>query len=114
MEHQEGRSAADRLDQLESQVEALMGHVKALEYGLRLTLATHPRPEVLVDALGHITGDAIAANPDVDGSGPMYQAALRQGLLIIRAQLSASVALPSASKGSVPSDEASSGRPAAQ
>lgn len=114
MEHQEGRSAADRLDQLESQVEALMGHVKALEYGLRLTLATHPRPDVLIDTLDRITSDAVAPQPEEDKLGPMYQAALRQGLLIIRAQLVESVTLPSASKGSDPTEEVRFSRPEAQ
>lgn len=114
MDDREYRSTDVQLDQVQSQIEALMGHVKALEYGLRLTLATHPRPDVLIDTLDRITGDAVAPQPEEDEPGPMYQAALRQGLLIIRAQLVESVALPSASKGSDPTEEVRFSPPEAQ
>jgi hypothetical protein len=39
MDHETGMSADKRLEQVESQIHGLMGHVKALEYGLRLLIA---------------------------------------------------------------------------
>lgn len=95
MDHQEGRSAADRLEQLESQVEALMGHVKALEYGLRLVIATHPAPELVLQALDSMADD-ILTPPSFTGeaASPMYQAALQQGLGIVREQITEALRSP--------------------
>lgn len=84
-------STDSRLEQLESQIEALMGHVKALEYGLRIVIATHPEPDVVLHALDRITGDALApSSPAGKPATPMYQAALQQGLNIVREQVTES------------------------
>lgn len=60
MDHETGTSVDERLEQVESQMHALMGHVKALEYGLRLLIATHPSPEVILHTLDRITDQAIS------------------------------------------------------
>jgi len=85
-------STDSRLEQLESQIEALMGHVKALEYGLRIVIATHPEPDVVLNALDRISGDALAPpSPTGEAATPMYYAALRQGLRIVREQITESL-----------------------
>lgn len=85
-------STDSRLEQLESQIQALMGHVKALEYGLRLVIATHPAPDVVLHALDRITGDALApSSAPGKPATPMYQAALQQGLNIVREQITESL-----------------------
>jgi hypothetical protein len=92
MDHETGTSVDDRLEQVESQIHALMGHVKALEYGLRLLIATHPSPNVILQTLGRITDQALSPTPLAgDVPGPMYQAALHQGLGIIREQFTEAV-----------------------
>lgn len=88
MDHESGTSADERLEQIESQIHALMGHVKALEYGLRLLIATHPAPDVILYTLDRITDQALSPTPLAgDAPEPMYQAALHQGLGIIREQI---------------------------
>jgi len=88
MDHETGTSTDERLEQVESQIHALMGHVKALEYGLRLLIATHPSPDVILHTLNRITDQALAPTPLAgDVPRPMYQAALHQGLAIIREQI---------------------------
>lgn len=91
MDHTDDSSTDSRLEQLESQMEALMGHVKALEYGLRLVIATHPEPDVVLNALDRISGDALAP-PSATGktATAMYHAALQQGLGIVREQITES------------------------
>ena len=92
MDHETGTSIDERLEQVESQMHALMGHVKALEYGLRLLIATHPSPEVILHTLDRITDEALSPNPLAgDVPEPMYQAALHQGLGIIREQITEAV-----------------------
>lgn len=92
MDHETGTSVDERLEQVESQMHALMGHVKALEYGLRLLIATHPSPEVILHTLDRITDQAISPTPLAgDVPEPMYQAALHQGLGIIREQITEAV-----------------------
>jgi hypothetical protein len=83
----------ERLEQLDSKIDALMGHVKALEYGLRLMIATHPRPDVVLHALDRII-DQAGQPPILSGAelGPLYTAALQQGLEIIREQIVESAA----------------------
>ncbi|WP_313424679.1 hypothetical protein [Stenotrophomonas rhizophila] len=92
MDHETGTSTDERLEQVESQMHALMGHVKALEYGLRLLIASHPAPEVVQHALDRITAQALssAATGGLEPH-PLYQAALHQGLGIISEQISESV-----------------------
>lgn len=88
MDHEKEASAEERLQQLESQIHALMGHVKAFEYGLRLLIATHPKPDVVLQALDQITGQALSPSPtSEDAAEPLYQAALSQGLRIMREQV---------------------------
>jgi len=86
-------ATGERLEQLDSKIEALMGHVKALEYGLRLMIATHPRPDVVLHALDQVIHQAgqplILSGAE---SGPLYTAALQQGLDIIREQIVESAA----------------------
>lgn len=92
MDHETGTSVDDRLEQVESQIQALMGHVKALEYGLRLLIATHPSPNVILHTLDRITDQALSPAPLAgDVPEPMYQAALHQGLGIIREQITEAV-----------------------
>jgi hypothetical protein len=93
MNNDAGASNEERLKNVESQIDALMGHVKALEYGLRLMIATHPRPDVVLHALDRITDQA--RSPSLlsgDEPAPLYHAALRQGLEIIREQIVESAA----------------------
>lgn len=92
MDHQTGMTADERLEQVESQIHALMGHVKALEYGLRLLIATHPSPNVILHTLEGITDQALSPTPLTgDAPQPLYQAALHQGLGIIREQITEAV-----------------------
>jgi len=92
MDRKAAALADDRLDHLESQMQALMGHVKALEYGLRLLIATHPSPNVILHTLDRITDQALSTTQLVgDVPEPMYQAALHQGLGIIREQITEAV-----------------------
>jgi len=85
-------STDSRLEQLESQIDALMGHVKALEYGLRIVIATHPEPDVVLNALDRVSGDALSSpSPTGETATPMYQAALQQGLGIVREQITESL-----------------------
>lgn len=92
MDHETGTSTDERLEQLERQMHALLGHVKALEYGLRLLIATHPSPDVILHTLDRITDEALTPTPLAgDAPEPMYQAALHQGLGIIREQITEAV-----------------------
>ena len=92
MDHETRTSTDERLEQIESQMHALLGHVKALEYGLRLLIATHPSPDVILHTLDHITDEELTPTPLAsDAPEPMYQAALHQGLGIIREQITEAV-----------------------
>ena len=92
MDHETRTSTDERLEQIESQMHGLLGHVKALEYGLRLLIATHPSPDVILHTLDRITDEALTPTPLAgDAPEPMYQAALHQGLGIIREQITEAV-----------------------
>ncbi len=92
MDHQTGTTADERLEQVESQIQALMGHMKAMEYGLRLLIAAHPSPDVILHTLNRITDQALTPAPLTgDAPEPLYQAALHQGLGIIREQITEAV-----------------------
>lgn len=79
-------STAERIDLLEGQTQALLGHLKAMEYGLRLLIATHPNPEVLGATLAKIEQLASAENREDDA---VYAAAISQGLTALREQVGA-------------------------
>ncbi|UQY89291.1 hypothetical protein LQE85_08855 [Stenotrophomonas rhizophila] len=80
----------ERIEALEVQVQAILGHLKAMEYGLRLLIATHPNPEVLIAASEGLEQRATSAHLDDDA---MYSAAITQGITILRDQIEAAAAL---------------------
>lgn len=77
-----------RLEAIESQIEATLGHLKAMEYVLRLAIATHSAPEVLLLALSNVEQnirDSESASEDQRGA--LYYAALFQGMEVLRDQI---------------------------
>lgn len=76
---------ARRLEQVEAQLEAQSGYIKALEYGLRATIAAHPARRTLsllwANMLPHIS-DQHAGVESCD-----FNAALQQGLRLVGAQI---------------------------
>lgn len=76
---------AHRLEQVEAQLEAQNGYIKALEYGLRATIAAHPASQTLsllwANMLPHIS-EQHAGVGSCD-----FNTALQQGLRLVGAQI---------------------------
>ncbi|MBM9913883.1 MULTISPECIES: hypothetical protein [Stenotrophomonas] len=68
---------AARLEACEADLEAHRGYIKALEYGLRAVIASHPNPQVLSLAWGMTLAGAADAHAGEEGfafNGAMQQA----------------------------------------
>jgi len=76
-----------RLEACETSLEAHRGYLKALEYGLRTAIITHPRPEELCRVWTQLL-PGIAEKHSGDG-GPIYTAALQQALALLTDQIGA-------------------------
>ncbi|AWH36671.1 hypothetical protein C1929_07845 [Stenotrophomonas sp. ZAC14D1_NAIMI4_6] len=76
---------ADRLQACEAELEAQRAYLKALEYGLRFSLATHPARAQLSDAWKHLL-PSIAAKHRQDG-GELFAAAFQQALTVLTEQI---------------------------
>lgn len=81
-----------RIEALELTQQALMGQLKAIEYGLRAALTAHPD----LPTLQHLWANMLPSIADAHLPGqadgpdhPMYHAALKQGLALITQQLDA-------------------------
>ncbi len=73
-----------RLEAYESDLEAHRGYIKALEYGLRAVIISHPEPRDLGNVWRAILPGI--ADSHVEGT-PLFSAALRQGLSLLSEQI---------------------------
>lgn len=81
----------DRLHSCEAAIEVHRGYLKAMEYGLRMTVATHPSREQLSEAWVQLLPN-IAAKHQGDG-GELFAAAFEQALILLTEQICAEDAL---------------------
>lgn len=76
-----------RLEACETSLEAHRGYLKALEYGLRAAVITHPSPEELCRVWTQLL-PRITEKHSGDGSA-VYTAALQQALALLTDQIGA-------------------------
>lgn len=76
-----------RMAACESELEAHRGYLKALEYGLRAAIISHPRPE----AMAHVWREMLPAMADAHRGrdGAVFTAALEQALTLLTEQIEA-------------------------
>ncbi|PTS72570.1 hypothetical protein DBR33_14910 [Stenotrophomonas sp. HMWF022] len=79
---------SQRLAACESELEAHRGYLKALEYGLRAAIISHPRPEALVQVWRAMLPGMAEAHRGRDGA--VFAAALEQALTLLTEQIEAS------------------------
>ncbi|MRE89912.1 hypothetical protein CEE61_03490 [Stenotrophomonas maltophilia] len=77
----------DRLHSCEVAIEVHRGYLKAMEYGLRMAVATHPSREQLSDAWLQLLPNIAAKHRD-DG-GELFAAAFEQALTVLTEQIGA-------------------------
>ncbi|OBU64398.1 hypothetical protein A9K58_17570 [Stenotrophomonas maltophilia] len=77
----------DRLHSCEVAIEVHRGYLKAMEYGLRMAVATHPAREQLSDAWLQLLPNIAAKHRD-DG-GELFAAAFEQALTVLTEQIGA-------------------------
>lgn len=75
----------DRLHSCEAAIEVHRAYIKALEYGLRMTVFSHPAREQLSDAWVQLL-PTIAAKHRDDG-GELFAAAFQQALTVLTEQI---------------------------
>lgn len=73
-----------RLEAYETDLEAHLGYIKALEYGLRAVIVSHPEPRDLAKIWRAILPGI--ADSHLEGT-PLFSAALRQGLSLLSEQI---------------------------
>ncbi|WP_448141309.1 hypothetical protein [Stenotrophomonas sepilia] len=76
-----------RLHSCEVAIEVHRGYLKAMEYGLRMAVATHPSREQLSDAWLQLLPNIAAKHRD-DG-GELFAAAFEQALTVLTEQIGA-------------------------
>lgn len=69
----------------ESELEAHRGYLKALEYGLRAAIISHPKPEVLAQVWRALLPGMADAHRGRDGA--VFAAALEQALTLLTEQI---------------------------
>lgn len=75
----------ERLLACEAQLEAQRGYLKALEYGLRATVISHPDPSELSRTWGALLPGI--AEKHTDDGGPVFAAAITQVLMLLTEQI---------------------------
>lgn len=83
--------ADDEIAHLQDQIHALMGQVKAMEYGLRLLIAATSTPLLLRDAWGRMLPELLEHHEEPDQEQTLYKHGLVQGLKVISDQLNSAV-----------------------
>jgi len=73
-----------RLEAYETEMEAHRGYIKALEYGLRAVIISHPEPRDLAGIWRAILPGIADSHFE---STPLFSAALRQGLSLLSEQI---------------------------
>lgn len=78
----------DRIRAIESQLEVTLGHLKALEFGLRLAIATHKDPNSLMAALDVFEEQVDDRGPLAGpGLSPGYKAAFSEGIAALKQEI---------------------------
>lgn len=75
----------DRLQACETVLDAQRGYIKALEYGLRTLMVTHPAPDRLESAWKHLLPGIADTHAAADNA--MFTAAFQQALVLIGQQI---------------------------
>jgi hypothetical protein len=83
---------AARLEACEVDLEAHRGYIKALEYGLRTVIASHPNPQVFSLAWEMALAGASDAHAGEDGY--VFTNAMQQALCALTAEVSVDVVAP--------------------
>ncbi|KRG47054.1 hypothetical protein [Stenotrophomonas geniculata] len=83
---------AARLEACEVDLEAHRGYIKALEYGLRAVIASHPNPQVFSQAWGMTLAGASDAHAGRDGY--VFTSAIQQALCALTAEARADAVAP--------------------
>lgn len=83
---------AARLEACEVDLEAHRGYIKALEYGLRAVIASHPNPQIL----SPVWGMTLAGASDVHAGkeGYVFTSAIQQALSALTTELRADAVAP--------------------
>ncbi|MNM85821.1 hypothetical protein D3C81_979570 [compost metagenome] len=76
-----------RMAACESELQVHRGYLKALEYGLRAAIISHPKPEVLAHVWSAMLPGMAEAHRGHDGE--VYAAALEQALTLLTEQIEA-------------------------
>lgn len=77
----------ERIADLQHQLEALMGRTKAMEYGLRLLIASAPAPLLLENAWARMLPELLELHEEPEKDNTLYKLALVHGLKVISDQL---------------------------
>ncbi|WP_242890487.1 hypothetical protein [Stenotrophomonas maltophilia] len=75
----------ERLQTCEAALDAQRGYIKALEYGLRALVVTHPAPDRLNSAWKHLLPGIADTHAAADSA--MFTAAFQQALVLIGQQI---------------------------